>query len=199
MYMAQTEKQEVFKTQKIHERYPTSNVTIGSKSKEQLDKENEKKLEAIIRQDGYFGLDGSVLIIRGWEVVEPIIKRDQKRMETFNQKLKDLGVGFWISAVHRTYVGKMIYMYSGKYIFEGNGRAKRYKMKFSPESWRNLLKPSHFKDVGGVPRLELPDLRFQRVMSFGENTRNIIIPNNLFINQKVRKIFHGCTVYKISG
>lgn len=197
--MSEITQKEAFPLVKKHTSYPQTNRTIGVKTPEELEKQREDKFNEDLENDSYFGLGGAVLIIDGWKALEPILKRDQKRVTDYNVALKEVGAGISIRCVNKVTPkdSPFVYMYNGKYLFEGNGRAKKYRGKFDARDWKTLLTEEQFKEVGVLPRMELPDLRFQRVKSLGKNTMNIIIPHTLFLSQRIREIFNNFSYYKV--
>lgn len=171
---------------------------MSNSLKKNYERHEEQKFLSQLEEDSEFSITDSHLIINGWSILDSIIKKDQKLVNDFNKKLKDRGVNMCIRGIHKTKIRQMVYYYNGLYIFEGFGKKRKYKGKFDPRDWRNILTKEDYDKVGNLPRTHLPDIRFKRVFDGENETDNIIIPTINFFDNRVRNIFSECTVFKLS-
>ena len=174
-----------------------SDFVLSTDLKESYERHEKLKFQIQLESDSEFSQVGSYLILNGFPILDKIITDDQKLINDFNKKLKDNGINMCIRGIHKTKIGKKVYYYNGLYIFNGTGLKREYKGKFDPRDWKNILGRDQYELVGNLPYTQLPDIRFERVDVEGNPSNNIIIPQDNFLNSRIRKIFSTCTIFKL--
>lgn len=74
----------------------------------------------------------------------------------------------------------------------------QYLQRFNPYEWRAMLGETTFKEVGTPPKLDLPSVKYRRIMINGEETDTIILPGSVWLISDVQKIFMGYPVFRLS-
>lgn len=154
----------------------------------------KEKEEVAIFQDAVFSLTGAVLVIRGKPVLDALLLDHKKKLSDYNAKLKTNRIPLRIRLTHSVTTRGRKYIYCGRYIYGVDGT---FHGKLDNAVLRNDHIREKWNTVGPPPISPLDGFKYQVVVDGGVETNMIIVPYNLFIDQRFSHLFHNFQRFRL--
>lgn len=156
--------------------------------------DHKAKEEVSVFQDAVFSLTGAVLVIRGKPVLDALLFDHKKRLSDYNAKLAMHKIPLRIRLTHSVTIRGKKYVYCGRYIYSTKG-------KFHGKLDNAVLRNDHIREkwnkVGPPPVSPLDGFKYQVVVDNGIETTMIIVPYNLFIDNRFSHLFHSFQRFRL--
>ena len=148
--------------------------------------DGKEKEEVEVFQDAVFSLTGAVLVLRGKGVLDALLFDHKKRLSDYNAKLVENKIPLRIRLTHSVTVKGRKYVYCGRYIY---GKDGKFEGKLDNAVLRNDYIRGKWNEVGPPPMSPLDGFKYQVVVDGGMETDMIIVPYNLFVDQRFLHLF----------
>ena len=148
---------------------------------------DEEEIEnTAVFQDAVFSLTGAVLVIRGKPILDALLFDHKRALSEYNKKLLENKIPLRIRLTHSVIDRGKKYVYCGRYIYSTRG-------KFHGKLDNALLRNDHIREkwnkIGPPPVSPLDGFKYQVVVDNGAETNMIIVPYNLFIDNRFSHLF----------
>ncbi len=176
----------------------STNVTISYKEEFESRHNESIQEKADLEQDALFGQNNSVLILDGWKIIKKNIESDKKAVKDYNEVLREADIPFAIRGHHTNDIGPVTYIYCGAYMYAIDDEKKyKYVGRYHSSDWKTLVGFENLKEHGFPPRMDLSNIRYQRIKIKTKFTDHIIIPYSLFMSAHIRGLFNGQQIYRL--
>lgn len=161
----------------------------------EVKKPDEKERENTeVERDAFFTTFGSVLVYGSKPMLEAILTDHKKKLSTYNAKLTRNKIPIRIRLTHSTVVKGRRYVYCGRYVY---GKDDTFHGKVD----NIVLRRDHIKEkwnkLGPPPKNPLEGFKYQVVVANENETDDIIVPYNLFMDQRFHHLLKPYTHFRL--
>lgn len=149
-------------------------------------------------EDAFFPKYGSVLVFDARDTLMALLEETKAALRAYNEKLEQAGLEVRLRAEHAVTIRGRKYYYCGRYVYKRGGgkKGERYVGRFDETVLRNEV-GEKWGQFPFPPKNVLEGLKFQVVTSRGRETGAVIIPAELFNEDRIKRLFKDVTWFRL--